>query len=270
MSRYTIALKKTPKETEKDKLVTQFGFDQDIKGSRRPLFFVREKEIVRVGILFDDPTSIFYCSKVHYYKSHRFFCKSIPGHMGYCCQPDYPGRKPVLRIATILVQYYAPQTTGPEDKVLPWVFGSMIFDKLKQLNEVFPVDKHDILVKCPNASSYRFKQYEVMPSPSGSLWQDSDSKNRILEVHSHLKRNIRSYFAEDYSDDDIRNIISQPETTGVQPILDDSWRRPTTRIHPISLQLNQANIRDFIDDLEPRTRPADPTEADDFPALTDI
>jgi hypothetical protein len=182
-----------------------------------------------VGILFDDPSSIFYCSKVHYFKTHRFFCKSTPDRRGICCLRDYPGRKPVLRIATIVVQYYAPQTTGPEDKVLPWVFGTMFFDKLKQLNEIFPVDKYDILVKCPNDAAYRFKNYELT-SASKALWQNSESKNRILEVHSHLKRNIRSYFAEDYSDDDISSIISQPETPSSSVGLG---------------RTNEINIRDF-------------------------
>jgi len=248
MSRYSIALKKTPRETEKETLVTQFGFNQDIKSSRRQTFFVRAKEINRVGILFDDPSTIFYCSKVHYFKSHRFFCKSTPGHVGYCCQPEYQGRKPVLRIATIVVQYHAPQSTGPEDKVLPWIFGTANFEKIKEFNEMFPVDKHDLLIKCPGESAYRFKQYELMPTAS-SLWQDSESKNRILELHSQLKRNIRSYFAEEYSDADISSIISQPET-------------PSPSVGPGRFQLN---VGAFPDNLEPQPPPLRRIELpDDF------
>jgi len=123
---------------------------------------------------------------------------------------DYPGRKPAIRIATILAQYKInTDNVGIEDaKVIPWVFGSIMFEKIKEMHSRFSVINNDFLIKCPDDRALRFKNYEIMPVNTLPLWETMATKHRLLEVHSYIKKNIRNYFANDYSEKDISNIIS--------------------------------------------------------------
>jgi len=67
MSRYSIALNKSPEEIQREQLVTRFGFDKEINSNFQRTFFLKIGEITRAGIIYDDPESLFYCAKVHYY-----------------------------------------------------------------------------------------------------------------------------------------------------------------------------------------------------------
>jgi len=265
MSRYSIILKKTPEEVRKGHLVDQFGFDQDMDNldrdnplRRKRTFYLNSGEVAPIGIVFDDPSVLFYGAKVHFFKSHRFFCKSTAGRVAYCCQPNYLGRRPAFRIATIVIKYPVIGEAQDAVKVLPWIFGQIIYDKLRELHRSFPVDQRDVVLRRPTAARAtafaQLVQYEVQAGQD-SVWQRSEMKPRILEIHSYLKRTIRSYLAVDYTEEQILEVISQPETRVIIPRAEESAGPPIRQgnrdIHG-RLRLNEINIQDFLEDIEPR------------------
>jgi hypothetical protein len=208
MSRYSIILKKSPKEIEKERSekIVQFGIDQDMDFKRMRTFSLEEGKDARIGIVYSDPKTLFYGSKVHFHGTYRFFCKSTKTRIAPCCTFDYPGKRSTFRIATIIVHYPGGPVqqlmeTPDNVRVLPWVFGKIMYNKLQEICKVHPVTEHDFILKCPRNGGL-FKHYDVVPCQN-LLWQESEMRDRIMEIEYHLKRTIKNYLANDLLANDL-------------------------------------------------------------------
>ena len=255
MGRYSIILKKSPEEVSKRlHSVSQFGFDQDINSwGKKRAFYLNQGEVASVGIVFDDSSSLFYGSRVHFFKGHKFFCKSVNNHLASCCQVG----KATFRIATIVIKNH--RKTEPDTiTVLPWVFGKIIYERLRETSNLFPIDRYDIILKRPTNTT-PFAQYEIQAGLI-SVWQESEMKPRILELHSHLKSGIRSYLAEDYTEDQIQEVISQPDPHRSPIDIRPTSLRGTPSQGPGGLRpYDEVNLRDLLENIEPqRNQQRDP------------
>jgi hypothetical protein len=226
MSRYSILLKKNLEEIKQAGINFGFEFEMDKSGERKKHFNLMPGATAAVGIVYDDPGSLFYGSKVHFFKSHRFFCKSVGNRPACCCQMGYSGRNAVFRIATIIASYSLGEDTlricdecgrigllcecttmhpySVFPQVLPWVFGEVVYNRLQFLHQSKSVALHDLFIK---KLTDKYQPYDIHQA-SISVWQQSTVKPRILEIHSHLKRHIRDYLANDYTEDRIREVIN--------------------------------------------------------------
>jgi hypothetical protein len=226
MSRYTIILRKPPEIEAGSASILQFGFDKEItlKTKYKPKsFYLLEKEKARIGFICEndqDAKTIFFGSKVHFYGKHKFFCKSItaPGGLtqkAICCT-----NLPTIRVGTIIVRYSLNQ----EPEVMPWVFGKIMFDKIKDLHyRAFPIDKHDYELTTSNRTAY--KTYDIMPYPE-SLWPSMPEKQRILEKTWYLRKIIKSYIAEDLNEEEIRRVVNDPSNAPITVNHHQQQRRP--------------------------------------------
>ena len=238
MSRYSIALKK---RVEKEKLSSeplQFGIEHDLNKrfeqtkDKLRTFYLLPNEIAQVGIIFQVPNLMFQGFKVHYYGPHKFFCKSTPNQKAVCCTHNYSAKNPSFRIATILARYSRDELFS----IIPWTFGKIMFNRLKDLNTECPLDIHDFRI-----SSSENRTLYNLSALGPSIWQQSDTKERIIANANAIKANIKAYIAEDLDIGAIENIVQENHTSSrwdQQQSVSPTNRRP----RPRALEDDENNI----------------------------
>ena len=234
MNRYDILLNKIPEITSEETItVHQFGFEQDFQSKyketqkKQRLFYVNNGETARIGIIHEEgQKDIFSGAMVHFYGKRRFFCKSTASRISICCSSTYSGNRPALRIAVPIIQYSLnllqqriQPGTPPGYEILPWVFGKIIYGRIKEMNDMWPVDQVDLFIS--NTNNNPFNQY-VLESGGDSLWRQFPDKELILQSANSLRQNIMSYIAEDLNENVIESLLGQPPATQqerpIQPI----------------------------------------------------
>jgi hypothetical protein len=227
MGRYHILLNKIPEVTPEENIkVRQFGFEQDFQSryketqKKQRLFHLNVNERTRIGIVHEEGRKdIFSGSTVHFYGRRRFFCKSTSHRTALCCSSTYSGNHPTLRIAMPIIQYggrdlaLLEQHTALNYEIMPWVFGKIIFNRIKEMNNISPVEQFDLFVST-NTNGGPFNQYDIQLAGSSFWRQRSDNdKKLILQAANSLRQAVMSYLAEDLDENAIETLLSQPPTT---------------------------------------------------------
>ena len=225
MGRYHILLNKTPEITpEENVIVRQFGFEQDFQSKYREtqkkqrLFHLNENERARIGIVHEEGRKdIFSGSAVHFYGRRRFFCKSTSHRTALCCSSTYTGNRPTLRVAVPIIQYPLASQSSDQGstmlgyEIMPWVFGKIIFNRIKEMNDTWPVEQFDMVV-FTRTNNNPFNQYDIQPAGS-SLWRRHNDKELILQTTNSLRQIIMPHLAEDLDENAIETLLGQPPTT---------------------------------------------------------
>ena len=136
MDRYHILLNKFPEPIpEENTKVHQFGFEQDFQSKykepqkKQRIFHLNENERAQIGFVHEErQKNIFSGSAVHFYGKRRFFCKSTASRTAICCSS---GSRSTLRIAVPIIQYDI-RGAVINYEIMPWVFGKIIFNKIKK------------------------------------------------------------------------------------------------------------------------------------------
>jgi hypothetical protein len=222
MGRYHILLNKIPEiPPEENVKVHQFGFEQDFQSKyketqeKQKTFYLNRDDVrARIGIVHEEERKdIFSGSAVHFYGKRRFFCKSTAHRVAICCSSTYSGNHPTLRIAVPIIQYtqfnkIADTYQGYE--IMPWVFGKIIFNLIREMNETWPVDQYDLFVTKINNNP--FNQYDVQTA-GPSIWRQHSDKVLILQRADSLRQNMMPHIAEDLDESAIETLLGQPPPT---------------------------------------------------------
>ena len=254
MSRYDLLLNRKSTTPAPQSESIEFGFEDEILSPKKKYsFYLKPRERVQVSLIFNNPSRLFMATKAHFYGSNKFLCKSTSNRKAICCSSNYPGNKPVLRIATIL--YIAPiskleRFISPEPIVLPWVFGKTVYNRLKSLHDDLDLSKYDFLIEHEgDIQKNRFScQYRISPIASQpntpapfieSSWKNHPDLDQILGKVQTISENIKSYIALDLEEHRIRDTIREPQVArspvSIAPRSNNSniWEplRPNTSVH---------------------------------------
>jgi hypothetical protein len=222
MGRYHILLNKIPEiPPEENVKVHQFGFEQDFQSryketqKKQRLFHLNGDERARIGIVHEEGRKdIFSGSAIHFHGRRRFFCKSTSHRTALCCSSTYSGNHPTLRVAVPVIRYSQLSQTAniyQDYEIMPWVFEKIIFSRIKEMNDIQPVDQFDLFV-FTRTSNNPFNQYDIQ-SAGNSLWRQRNDTGLILQSANSLRQNMTLYLAEDLDENAIETLLGQPPTT---------------------------------------------------------
>lgn len=207
MNRYDHALGKDPDDIEKAEKVVVFGIDSNqlmISNKYRGPYFRIGRDPQRIGILFTDSDHVFTSTYVHYHKAVGYvICDSVPNHQAECCDV-FKLNKRVLRVACPVIVYQDHLESSQErlrkrHTVMPWVFGKKVFDLIKEIHKVFPLDQNDYIV-CNNGKG--FPDYSIQ-AVGFCKWVDPRCKNKYLLKCDELNKNMKAIIGQDFSDIDV-------------------------------------------------------------------
>ena len=142
-----------------------------------------------------------------------FSAKSTAHRVAICCSSTYSGNHPTLRIAVPIIQYTQFNKitdTYQGYEIMPWIFGKIIFNLIREMNETWPVDQYDLFVTKINNNP--FNQYDVQTA-GPSIWRQHSDKVLILQRADSLRQNMMPHIAEDLDEGAIETLLGQPPPT---------------------------------------------------------
>jgi len=214
MGRFEIAIGKfdEPKEEKKRvfERVQSFGFENNLGRAERIRYFkLEDKEGARIGILFEEVNKMFTGTYVHFNKTY-FLCKSREGNRMPCC--DYGKR--FYRIGCTIIIY--PPTrdkileSDSEYEIKPWTFNRRVYEQLNVAHKAFPIDSHDLAIKCEMRQIFR--NYEIMPCPSSVFFRSpTNVQRKIMSEAQPIMENMKNIIASDLSVQEIERLIKGNE-----------------------------------------------------------
>jgi len=208
MDRYKIALKKKPSEEPKP-IVESFGFegvehelnDRADFNRRRPLHCEPGARVGRVGIIAEDLEHIFIAGQAHFFNRAYVLCDH-----GDCCKIE----KPMQRIACCLVIY--DQVNMDDSRIVPWVFGRIVYNKLKEINGFCRLDQNDFHLGRSSEGPYHVWEPRVVADPT-SLWQNhapEQYKSRLLRRVSTITEHLSEYIGRPMTAEDLTVASTTP------------------------------------------------------------
>ena len=215
--RYEILLNKIPESIPEEKTkVHHFGFEQDFQARHRQaqekkqrIFYLAEGERARIGFVHEEGfKNIFSGAFVHFYGKRRFLCQSNQQHKAICCTHEYSGKNPSLRIAVPIIQY-ADIRGERHFEIMPWIFGKVIYNTMKDWGSRWSADTHDLTIIAKE--HFNFNMYDIIPA-GDSLWRHFTNRDRILLEASDLRENIMPFLGEDLDESSIESILNQDPT----------------------------------------------------------
>ena len=116
-----------------------------------------------------------------------------------------------------IIQYIGQDLALPEQsstlgyEIMPWVFGKIMFNRIKEMNDIRPVEQFDLFVST-RTNNNPFSQYDIQ-SAGSSFWRQRSDKELILQTANSLRQTIMPYLAEDLDENAIETLLGQPPTT---------------------------------------------------------
>ena len=207
MDRYKIALKKKPPEEPKAK-VEAFGFeglghelnDRADLNRRRPLYCEPGGNVGRVGIISNDLQHMFIAGQAHFFNRAYVLCEH-----GDCCKIENPNQ----RIACCLIVY--DQGAIEDSRIVPWVFGRTVYDKLKGVNNVDRIDQNDFNLSRSRLGPYHVWEPQLVPMAT-SIWQSTSPavKDRLLRRASTVAENLTEFIGRPLTAEDLAVASATP------------------------------------------------------------
>lgn len=196
--------------------VEMFGADrEDIQSNKFKSYKGKQDKTDTVGIVFTDKKAM-YCGAPTHYKDRYFLCKSTKENKAICCTANYERNNPKHRIGAVIVVYDIgkdPETGNQKLRgyeVMPWIFGSQMYNKLKDLHSEFPLDQHDLKLKCVNEG---FQNIDLTPCKT-SIWRKNDKlKEQILAQFPAVMEDAKRNLGSNYNIEELKELLGV-ETPG--------------------------------------------------------
>lgn len=179
--------------------VEMFGTGrEDIKSSKFKSYKGKGGQTDMIGIIFKEKDKM-YCGAKTHYKDRYFICKSTKEQKAVCCTSSYKNNTPKYRIGAVIIVYQIGKDpeTGKQKllsyELVPWIFSETMYDRLNEIDSEFPLETHDLKLKCTNED---FQNMDVTPCKT-SIWRNNEKlKAQILEKFESImdegKKNLGS------------------------------------------------------------------------------
>lgn len=201
MSRYDHALNREPPE---DKIrVQKFGFDNasdDLLKLKKKFRYFRLQDgaEAKIGFVITDPQKMFAGAFVHWYEKY-FLCNSTKEHKSFCCQRL---ESRIYRTACIIIKY--GENTN---EVMPWCFGKRVFERLMEINEAYPLDSYDFIVKRRGG---RFPIYDFQYLRKAKLLSESSQNKEVILTQAKIfQDDIDNILGQKLSSEEIKELITK-------------------------------------------------------------
>lgn len=196
--------------------VEMFGTErEDIQSTKFKSYKGKGGQTDMIGIVFSDRKAMYCGAKVHY-KDRYFLCKSTKESKAICCTASYQNNKPKWRVGAVIVIYTIGKdpATGAQKlvsyEVMPWVFSETMYNKLKEIDSEFPLDQHDLKLKCTNED---FQNIDVTPCKT-SIWRKSEKlKTAIMAEFEAIMDDAKGNLGSNLNIEDIKELLGV-ETPG--------------------------------------------------------
>lgn len=196
--------------------VETFGTDrEDINSSKFRSYKGKGGKTDLVGFVFPEKKNAFCGAKIHY-KERYFLCKSTKEQKAVCCTTPYDGNTPKWRVGAVIVVYQLGK--DPESgkqklvnwEVMPWVFGETTYNKIKEIDSEFPIEQHDLKLKCTNEG---FQNIDITPTKK-SIWRSNENlKEKILAEFASNMEDAKKNLGSSLNIEEIKELLGT-ETPG--------------------------------------------------------
>lgn len=193
----------------------EFGIDNDeIKHTQFNKYQGKKGQEDRVGLVFEDPKKAFVGVKCYFHQ--RYFLAKETAEFKALVEPKLG--LPKWRVGCLLAKYRMDndgKLVGYD--LVPWIFKEKMYANLKSVNKEFPLDAHDLKLKCTNE---QFQNIEIL-SCKESFWRKNEKlKQRIIaesKVHFDM---IKKNLASDLSMEEIKELFGV-DTAGSEDAAQD-------------------------------------------------
>jgi len=152
-------------------------------------------------------------ARVHFKEGFGYFlCRSTSEKKEICCETlGDPG----LRFGCIIVHYYTEKSGKPKKPLgydlKFWYFSDKKFDKLRSLNDEFPLAERDLIISCDNDE---WQHLDFTPCKESIIRLKEDFFGKVEEQAKKMKPDLKKRLAKSRTIEELREEFGLEAASG--------------------------------------------------------